>query len=298
MKRRDILIAGFLAVLIVLPLASAGIFDFLTGKVTASQTNVTIPVGNTPPVITSVSYPATVDPVEANQRTVYISFIAYDHDCYPGYNDINTATGTFSITNPGETTKSGSCSYVTNISLKESNFSCTFNMDYWDEAASWNINVTIADNSAAYYSNDGSSFTYNSLTAFVMAPTSMTYATLYPGNTSNKATNNPLNLNNTGNYVVTSGNIQLNATIITGESDPSSKIASDLFNVSLADNCAGTTLANSTFVNITGSTLPRGNISLGVSREDLYHCLTLVPAYITKQTYSTTAEGAWTVKII
>jgi len=303
MIKRDVLIFAFVLILI-LPLASAGIFDFITGKSTEQTTGIEANVSNTAPTITSVSVNATVNPSEAGTRGVAVSFIAYDHD---GWADLNDSTARLKVTRAGGLTKSVSCSKEGgNIDANSLNFTCSsFDMWYFEEAGAWGLNATILDNSASTAENNTATFTYNSLTAFVLAPSTITYGALSPGNTDKKAANNPTTLNNTGNYDVAVNGILVNATTLVGVSDAGKEIGADLFAISEENATActggeGYSMINSTFVPLDAALLNRGNLSIGneTGQSLLWHCLTLVPASATKQTYSTAANGAWTVKIV
>jgi hypothetical protein len=287
MKKEIIVV--MIAMMLVLPLASASIFDFITGKATSNPTNVDLPVANTGPNITSVAAIDAKDPTESSTSAVTFTFIAYDHD---GWADLNTATAAAKFTKIGEATRSGGCTQVGgNVSRKELNFTCTVDMQYYDAAGNWTINVSVSDMSAVITSDSSASFTYNSLTAFTMAPDTLTWAAIPPGATNQASNNDPTVLSNTGNYV--SDDVEISATNLTGEIEPT-KIGADLFVANVADSCSGgNALVDASYVNITSATLPRG----ATAQEQIYYCLTLMPPEMTKQTYSTVAEGAWTLQI-
>jgi len=295
MKKRDYLIAGFLAILIVLPLASAGIFDFMTGKATSGTTDVNIPVGNTGPIIIYVSPIAAVSPIENNQKTVYFSFHAYDHD---GTADLSDASAAAKFTKGGEATRSTSsaCTKIGDLDAKTANYTCSIVMWYWDGDGIWDVNATIIDLSSAVAVNETTTFSYSTLAAFTMAPESLTWSTLLPGATGQESNNEPTNLSNTGNDEST--NIQINATDLLGNSDATKAIIASGFQSKIsAPATGGTSLVNVTFTQVSGAALPNGNLSAGEAIENLYYAVD-VPASVTKQTYSTTTTGAWTIKAV
>jgi hypothetical protein len=299
--KKEILIL-IIASLIVLPLASAGIFDWITGKAAQTQ-GVNITVGNTGPQITNVSAIANVNlnkyGLNDGKKTVSFSFIAYDHDSYTGYVDLDDATAYANFTKVSEGLREASCSAVGNIDTNSRNYTCSIDMYYFDATGSWAVTAYIRDKSAVAAINDTTTFTVNSLDAMDLSPAALTFPTLIPGATNQEATNDPTVLNNSGNQNFTI--IEINATILTGESDNSIKIGADLFKVNsthgVADACSADAMSNSTYVTITGASLIRGNLTAGNGKEQLYYCLTSAPAILTKQSYSTAAEGAWSVNV-
>ena len=300
--KKEILILVIVS-LLVLPLASAGIFDWITGKAAQTQ-GVNITVGNTGPQLTNVSAIANVGlnkyGLSDGKKTVFFSFIAYDHDSYNGYVDLDDATAYANFTKASEGLRENtSCSAIENIDDNSRNYSCSIDMYYFDAAGSWTVTAYIKDKSAAPAINDTTTFTVNSLDAMDLSPAALTFPTLIPGATNQEATNDPTVLNNSGNqnFAV----IEINATRLTGESDNSIKISADLFKVNsthgAADACSADAMSNSTYVTITGAVLNKGNLTAGNAKEQLYYCLTSAPAYLTKQAYSTGAEGAWSVNV-
>ena len=76
-----------------------------------------------------------------------------------------------------------------------------------------------------------------------------------------------------GNYNVTSGNIQVNAIDLAGESVSTDFIFAENFSVDIDTGgsppaeCDGTSLVNGTYTGITNSILPPGNHSLNFQNE-------------------------------
>ncbi len=114
-------------------------------------------------------------------------------------------------------------------------------------------------------------------------------------------------INNTGNYNVTAGNVQLEGIHLYGALFPSyflniSNFTADIDTGSLAECTGGTSLVNGTSIGITGALLLRGNNSIGAGdttsgQEQLYYCIREVPSNIPSQVYSTSSGGAWIIRI-
>jgi hypothetical protein len=293
MKKSVIAVICF-ALLLAIPFASAGLWNLITGKAAEQPTDVNIPIGNTAPTIPFVEAISAQNPTEATYTDITFKFEAYDHD---NSTDLDDATALAKFTSGGEVTRSVTCT-VDSSSGNYRNYTCTVRMWYFDGAGAWNVNVTVADLSAARAENNTASFTYNELTAFVLSPSTLTWTTLIPSATDQGASNDPSILNNTGNHI--SNDIRINATTLKGSTDTTKTISPGNFTSKFADPaCDGDQLLTSDFKTIASATLPRGNLSAGsgTAQEDLYYCLD-VPASVTKQTYTTTANGAWTIKII
>ena len=309
MKKSVIAVMCF-ALLFAIPFASAGFWSWITGKA-VQPANVTIEVGNTAPTIPLVQTISAQDPrvtdLIIGYTDVIFNFTAQDHD---GYADLNPATAFARFTEPGETERNASCSAIGGEAGGEyQNYTCTVRMWYWDKGAptEWERNVSIKDDSAIATENSTTTVTYNSLTAFEMSPSTLTWPpSLTPGQTDVKSNNDPSILNNTGNFV--SLDIEINATDLNGTGvRPALFIDANDFAASGTpdDECIGDTLSTSAFIlinyeNATAVVLPRGNLSIGAgtAQANLYYCLKTVNSALVKQSYTTAANGAWTVKIV
>jgi len=182
-------------------------------------------------------------------------------------------------------------------------------MWYFDINGVWNIAAEINDSSNAVGLNTTHTFTINSNTAFT-ATGSLSFSSINPG-AANSTPTNYLLLNNTGNDDINTGGIDMNATDLVGESNPSYSIYANNFSISNSTGsnieCGGGTSVlmsksqfaqlNSTRVN---TNLSRGNFTLnnGVTgQEIIYPCLRLAGSELSSQSYSTVSEGTWTVRI-
>jgi len=280
-----------LALLFAMPLASAGFWQWLTGKAT-QPTNVDIGVGNTAPTIPSVETISDVSPTSTTFKTVTFNFTAYDHD---ENTDLNDSTASATFTKDAVTRSDVLCSPGA-ASGKTKDYSCSIDMWYFDVPGVWSVSVTVKDNSDATATNSTTTFNYSPVTAFEISPPTLTWGTLSPGAIDQKSNNDPTIMNNTGNYE--SSAITINATDLKGLTLNTKIIYGSNFSSNTLDACGGTALSSSVFVNVTGAALARGNLSLGggVGQEELFYCLN-VPPSVTKQSYSTSEMGAWTIKV-
>jgi hypothetical protein len=250
----------------------------------------TITISNTDPTIPTVSSISPQSPIEGGLTNVTFTFTAQDND---SYYDLNSSTATAQFTTGVETPRSASCTVVSGSgSGNTQDYTCSVFMKYYDEAATWAVSVGISDSSAASATNTSTNFSYGSLTAFTLAPSTLTWPTLSPGSSGQKSDNDPTVLNNTGNYVVSTGNIFLNGTNLNGTGfDKTSVIGVGNFTWNLIDTCAANPVAYQSYGSITGLGLSRG----AVATSNIYYCLD-VPASTVKQTYSN-AGRPWIIKI-
>jgi hypothetical protein len=124
----------------------------------------------------------------------------------------------------------------------------------------------------------------------------LSFGSLTSGATNQNATDDPITVNNTGNYNST---IDVTALDLLGETDSTDKIRADNFTISFIDaqECTnGTTMLNASAITVAYSLSNKGNLTAGggSGQETLYFCMPTVPLVPT-QTYSTTAGGAWTI---
>jgi len=176
-------------------------------------------------------------------------------------------------------------------------------MWYFDGAGSWTINVSVADiGGPVTVTNDTETFTYNTLKAMKLSPSSITFGSVSLGQTDIAATDDPVTLNNTGNVDIASGNAKVKAYDLFGTTTTSEKIGADAFSVNIADASEGDAMINNTEVAITGSVLAAGNHSVddgSTGQELLYYYIEEVPTTgISAQTYDTSALGAWVVSVV
>lgn len=306
MKRgKNVLILGLcmvFAVLLVSSIASAGFFDnfkkTITGKATSQATNLTVGVvGANKAQVNFVSSVSATNPTEATVTTISFNAHMYDAD---GVADLNDTSVSANFTRAGEPTRlNSSCIFKNDVDANTANYSCSIEMWYYDENGDWNITVTGTDyGNLSFAQNVSTVFQFNLLKALVISPSIVSWSTLQPNTLNQTSSNDPVTINNTGNYNST---IQINAIGLIGENDGAYQIFAGNFSIGLATNansteCDDTLMVNATNTVVSGSVSNRGNISAGsgLAQEDFYYCITEIGA-IASQTYSTLSGGSWTV---
>ena len=305
-KKKAYLFIGLIFLLLIMPLSSAGVFSDLWGKITgygtSGTTTVNITIGNCVPTIGFVEVIPDLTPAESATNTTTFNFTVTDDD--GGSNiDVNTAAGYFQRS--GEATRSNLTCSDWATSGDDVNFTCTIGLLYFDQAGAWTINVTVRDNHGATAENSSTTFTYNLLTAMVIAPTALAWGEIGLTAADTPATSNPVTVNNTGNDV----NLSINVTAIDlrGNVTLTDFIFAENFTVeNITTGCDltfATTMVNKTSTNVTSTILHRGNNTLQYNnftsgQEQVFFCLKGVPQNIASQEYSSIHLGVWTVQII
>ena len=300
--KKSIIALVCLAVLFALPFASAGFWQWITGSVGENAEDVNVTVGNTAPTIPLV-FNESGGPAEGNPSYVAFKFTARDHD---NATDLVDATAFAKFTKTDETERNITCTKVDGQDSGEyRNYTCNVTMWYWDAAGSWDVSASVSDLSAETATNTTTKMTYGELKAFKLTPSLLTWTGLKPSDT-NKTANEHSTLNNTGNIVA---DVLINTTDLAGLIDDTKIIETVDFAIlnltgALVECTDGTSPQPGVFeplkdINDADVVLQRGNLSSGemVAKQKLYYCLPLVGAELTKQTYSTLKNGAWTVKI-
>jgi hypothetical protein len=194
----------------------------------------------------------------------------------------------------------------TNTTCKQ--FNCTFDFWYWYKAGSWNYSMNVTDGTYWTHAN-ASTFQLGETTGMAMSPTYLSWTTIYAGDTNKTTSNDPITINNTGNYNVSLSKVNVTAYDLHGETTTTSYIGAGNFTVDIetggvcsgADciECDGTFMANATSTDIINSMLPRGNHSIGdgTAQEQLYFCLTRMPTGLGAQAYSTANSGQWIIGV-
>ncbi len=300
--------------LLMMPPVSAGIVDWInqvkagiTGRATSQTVTFNLTIANTAPNITYITMNATVSPTENTNTLIIVNFTAWDPD---GISNLDTKGGKVNFTKTGEALRqnSSSCLQTATWGTYYANYTCTMYMWYFDTSGTWNVTALVNDSSNGVAQNQTVTFTYNQLSAFVTHPAALTWASLSPGTTNQTSNNDPLVLNNTGNKNITSGNVQINATNLKGETDNTKAIWAGNMSVAILTGSSAECNENTNqsaafspgvFTNATNGTLMVGNHSVAnVGNRNLYLCIRTIGSELTSQSYSTTSEGAWTIKIL
>ena len=177
------------------------------------------------------------------------------------------------------------------------------------------VNASIRDTGGTYAENLSTSLEIYALTAMLMSPNALTWATLELGTTNQTATNDPIVINNTGNIDIGAGGIIITGYDLQGASITTDFIRAQNFSIhhlnGTADcsgptclECAGTALVNKTATAISIANLTAGNNSINAldaasGQEALFICLKTVPSEIARQTYNTSgaATSSWVIAV-
>jgi len=326
MKKEDVvLILGILlfSLVLIAPITSAGFLDNLRGKITGfvtNTTNVTVTVAGTSPVTVQVinaSMTGTeVTPISREVTNVTFFVTVTDPD---GQSDINlssvNASFRFHQTGNGEATRvntSYGCIDKGTIDSINRNFSCSVGMFFYDAPGFWNITVYARDNGATTnVANISQSFNYISLQSTFIQPQSITFPSAAIGATNVTSNNDPLIINNTGNFNYTA--ISINSTDLPGNTNASEFINASNFSVSVTsapnpsaecglDGGAGndTQLDAQVFKLIDIANLTRGNYSLSINdtgQEGIFFCIQKIHDSISSQTFDTETTSPWTINL-
>ena len=294
----ETLVFMFLLVFILVPFTSAGIDD-IWGKITGRATSETLTQSI---VVTSGSAPVIYDvwnesmtdvssgPTEDSPTYVIINFSVSDAE---GASNINSSTALMNFT-LGSVSRIASCTEFES-SGDYANYTCNVTMWWFDGTGTWSIEASIDDTNDNSATNSTSNFYLGTVAGFESSPSSLSWSSISPGATDIEPSNHIL-MNNTGNLV---RSIEVNATDLVGESNAAQALWATNFSVHTAAGCGGTTMAADTYTAISGASLPVGNYTIGDStgQEEVYICLEAANTILDAQAYSTTAKGAWTVRI-
>lgn len=313
-----LLALGFL-VLMSSYLVSAGIGDWwagITGRATSGQSNATVTLsGDNHIIITILNgtlIDTTVDPSEGGTRRIEVKVNVYDAD---GAADINDSSIDINVSRDGELTKvNDTCQPITGESdTNQKNFSCYFDMWYFEEPGFWTITATGNDYGDKGYEKNETTFSYDTLQAIALSPSTLTWPGISPQQENVTSDNDPMKINNTGNYNI--DNLTITGQTLIGVDTPSYNLDARNFTVDVetgGGGCSGVTcvecgvdaaasgayLVNGTKIDIVGTVNNRGNLSDGSNgQEDLYYCIPYVPQNIISQQYSTTESEEWVIAI-
>ncbi|MCF7900880.1 hypothetical protein K9L67_01510, partial [Candidatus Woesearchaeota archaeon] len=214
-----------------------------------TNTSIIIPATNTAPTITYVESISSQDPQESQNKSISITYTVTDTD---GNETINVSSAS-TIFSKGAIERTNTSCISTNINSTSINITCTIQMTYYDEPGTWNINVSIQDNSAAYVENTTTTMTYNELSAISLNVNEITFGTANIGQENVSGTT--LIVNNTGNVNFTQ--IQIKGYDLTNETNT---ISAGNITVNVTDSSIGQQIINNTLINITNAQLIKQTI--------------------------------------
>ena len=254
---------------------------------------------NQPPTIEWVQPISATNPTDDSTTSIVFNFTVTDTN---GYDDINVSSVNASFLRAGEVTRINTSCVNYSQSGNDMNFSCTIDMWYYDQNGDWTINVSIKDDSEEYVENSSTNFIYNLLPGMKMSPITLGWPEINLPDTDTGSNDDPVQINNTGNSEPL--NINITGYDLQGEEQSSYYIYAANFTVDdTSEGCSGTAISNATSLNITSAILYRGNHSLNYNnatsgQEQLYFCLKGVPQDNPSQSYSSSAFGAWEIRIL
>ena len=327
MKRgRQKIVSGLFILLLVMaliPLASAGFFSDLWGKITgyyAKGLGANITISSMSIVyVNTTSVTLNSGP---NPTGVLINFTAYDGAGVQYLND-SSVSANLTIGISGEQNRTNASCYRTlDFSTNYVNYTCNVTMWWFDSNGTWNVTVFIKDNFSNVAINASQAVVLNALTGFDLNPTNLTWPTLIAGAINQTSNNDPLIMNNTGNMKIGingwPSNVSINATHLTGETNGNWRMFASNFtvsNVASAGGCQGaagncfecdtsagraTNMSFATYTNVSYANLTKGNFTINdglTGQERLSFCLRIVDTGLTAQSYSTVGNGSWVVQI-
>jgi hypothetical protein len=224
---------------------------------------------------------------------VQLNFTAYDAQ---GFGDLNDSSVQVNFSLAGEESRlNTSCSLLGDYNTNYANYTCNVTMWWWDAPGIWTINASIEDNNGNKAFNDSTTFSVGSTTGFLANSTQLTWPEINPG-ANNQEANEPLLLNNTGNTQVS---IEVNATNLIGENNPTYSLGANNFSVHTAPGCEGTPMSRYEYTTVIGAIISKGNYTIndGTAQEVIYFCLETSNSNLISQPYSTKQEGNWIIRI-
>jgi len=299
----------FLLLILLINFSTAGFvewFNKITGKATSGTTAPNITIINSAPEIHNVSDIAAVTLTEGLGFNISFNFTASDID---GSGDLDNATAFAQINKTGETTRANnpslgyansSCLPLAFVQGNNITYGCNLTVYYFDGNGDWSVNVTISDLSGATVTNISTFVTINLLTSMTINPPTLNWTSVSLSDLNQGSSNDPLVINNTGNDINLS--IMVTAYSLQGEITTTQNIPAANFKVDgVTEGCSGTAMVNATSTNVTAATLNKGNNTIQAGdvtsgQEEIFFCLTSLPAGLSAQAYSTQGSVAdWSI---
>jgi hypothetical protein len=302
-KAKTLIVFSMLLAVLLISLASAGVFGWIkqtiTGKATTVPFNLNISVGGLQ-IITIYNQTTAITINEAPATSeVILNFSVYSP---VGAQEINTSSAQINISFTGEDLRLNDTCKLADYSGDYANFTCNVTMWWWDINDTWTITAYIEDNSSNPYVNDSQVQDVGEQQSVQGSPAILNWPGISPGAWNSTASNDPLLLNNTGN--IPSINISVNATHLRGEQDPTQGLWAGNFSVSWDNGgsppaeCGSTRMQYNTFMQLATANLTKGNYTINngnTGQEELYFCLVILENNLTTQAYSSANESAWIV---
>jgi len=257
--------------------------------------NVTSAPDNPPEIVAIYNITSNIidGPNEGPSPTyILINFTAYDQE---GFGNLDSSSANVTVTTDYTTNRTNaSCIEWATWDTNYANYTCNITMWWWDDPGNWTIHASISDAEENMGTNSSLNFTVGTTTGFLANSSELSWPDIDPGAIDQEA-NEFLLLNNTGNIQVS---VEVNATNLTGESDPAYALGANNFSVNTIAGCEGTPMVASLYTTISGASILKGNYTDGVSAlEEIYFCLEQSNSDLFAQFYSTDINGAWTIRV-
>ncbi len=292
-------ISLFVSIIIVIAVGTLVFLLFGAGnnliRFSPSPFNVSVQVGNSPPVVNLVSFtnqPAVVGGVQP----VLINFTVRDSNLVTDLNDSTARVEIYNLSLTGDVRVNSTCDVVVDLDADTRNYNCAVGMWYFDPYGMYTVNVTIRDNAGARAENSSRIFQYIATPSAVIYPNALSWDPIAVEDVDKPSNNDPLISNNTGN--VDFNTLTLTAFNLPGSITSNKFIYAGNFSVNVADNClGGDMMANNTGVGLSGGALLIGNLSSGggIAQENLYFCIKAINSDTPAETFSSSNTGgiAW-----
>ncbi|MFC2134826.1 SBBP repeat-containing protein, partial [Bacteroidota bacterium] len=230
------------------------------------------------PIITNIVPLSSQIPVENSTKEVNITFTVDD---LSGNNTINVSSALAIYSLNGVQRNSLSCSGTEN-NATSLNITCPVDMQYYNLAGTWTINVSVQDNDKNLVYNDTKSFTYGELYAFSLTQNTINFPSSESGTNNVNSSNDPQIIVNTGNMNFTY--INITGYDLTNGID---SIGFGNFTVNATGDAKGMIVANN--IQIPGATL------IVNSTQNIYFWVDL-PTGLSNGTYNTNSSTQWVIE--
>jgi len=277
---------GLIALIFLTPLGSVL-------ATTSSTFTVSLAIGNQLLNITVIEQNSNITPIDGTTARLIITFDVEDAN---GVADINISSGLVTINQSGTVRNSvpGNCTQISS-SGNTATINCSVLVYYFDLNGYWDLSINISDNFGVNASNTSNIYnvTIGTLSAMTLTPASLSFGTaLSQGQKDINATDDPLQVNNTGNQAFNT--VQVTGVNLAGTTTPSQLIPASNFTVNVTNTVGtGTYLINGTLVTIIDASVAVGNNTF----DELFFFLDEINSSISAQTYDSTLHGSWNVTV-
>jgi len=310
-RRKNFNLSYIVIILVLVAVVFSFINGDLTGWATSGDFDMNLTIGNSAPTIINVTHwtsggdNQSYDIIENGSYQLNFTFLAQDTDLATNLDD---STATVVLNRSSITHTNSSCKDEGNYNTTVQNYSC-YILVWWWEVGNYTINASIQDLASAYGSDSSKQAQLNQTTAITFGPANLTWPAIGLTDANKTPTNDPIEINNTGNANFTDVNIT--AIALVGESTSTTYINSSNFTASTnwggspLTECAGTNMVNATTTQVAHTV--DANVTVGnftapandnvTGQENIFICLTDIPSSATSQSYSTFDGGAWTLLV-